>query len=194
MKRTHESRRSTLPAGLKTLAAGVLFFFTAETLAAPPPHAPAHGWRAKNDAGHQHHHHRGHTRDRWEEDYGISSGRCNRDDIGTAIGGATGAVIGSRVGDGSTAAVLIGAVGGAVLGRMIGREMDRNDQACMGHALELAEPGQRVEWRNASDQQVQLTPGRTRDGGCRDFEMRIDGQRHSGKACPDGPGEWEIRG
>ncbi len=121
-------------------------------------------------------------------------GRCNRDAIGAAIGGGTGAVIGHRVGDGDPVAVLIGAAGGAVLGGLIGRQMDRNDQACVGHALELADTGHTVHWENAHGQPVHLTPRRNRDGGCRDFEMTIDGQHHTGTACPTEPGHWEIRG
>ncbi|ADC72779.1 MULTISPECIES: glycine zipper domain-containing protein [unclassified Thioalkalivibrio] len=189
-KRNH-SRRG-VPTHLKALAAAMLFGFAADTLAAPPPWAPAHGWRAQNDPGYAGYH--GYSVDRWEHDYGVMDGRCNRDAIGAAIGGGAGAVIGHQVGDGDPVAILIGAAGGAVLGGMIGRQMDRNDQACMGHALELAEPGQPVYWDNANGQPVHMTPGRVRDSGCRDFEMMIDGERHTGTACPDEPGHWEIRG
>ncbi|WP_019624057.1 YMGG-like glycine zipper-containing protein [Thioalkalivibrio thiocyanoxidans] len=189
-KRNH-SRRG-VPAHLKALAAVVLFGFAADTLASPPPWAPAHGWRAQNDPGYAGYH--GYSYDHWEHDYGVMDGRCNRDAIGAAIGGGAGAVIGHQVGDGDPVAVLIGAAGGAALGGMIGRQMDRSDQACMGHALELAEPGQPVYWDNAQGQPVHMTPGRVRDSGCREFEMMIDGERHTGAACPDDPGHWEIRG
>ncbi|WP_018862517.1 glycine zipper domain-containing protein [Thioalkalivibrio sp. ALJ3] len=192
MARNRNHSRGGVPTHLKALAAAVLLGFAADTLASPPPWAPAHGWRAQNDPGYAGYD--GYSYDRWEHDYGVMDGRCNRDAIGAAIGGGAGAVIGHRVGDGDPVAILIGAAGGAVLGGMIGRQMDRNDQACMGHALELAEPGQPVYWDNAHGQPVHMTPGRVRDNGCRDFEMTIDGERHTGMACPDEPGHWEIRG
>ena len=83
-------------------------------------------------------------------DYGISSGRCNRDEIGAVIGGVTGAVIGSQVADREDRVVgmVVGGVLGAVLGHAIGDSMDDRDRACMGHALELGRPGVPVEWRH----------------------------------------------
>lgn len=192
MARTCNQSRRGRPAHLKVLTAALLFGFAADTLAAPPPWAPAHGWRAQNDPGYEGYH--GRSVERWEHDFGVMDGRCNRDAIGAAIGGGAGAVIGHRVGGGDPVAILIGAAGGAILGGIIGRQMDRNDQACMGHALELAGTGQTVHWLNAHDQRVQLTPRRNRDSGCRDFEMTIDGRRQTGTACPSAPGHWEIRG
>lgn len=71
----------------------ILFPQAPAVYADPPPWAPAHGWRKKHDpyyvgyAGHQ-----------WPNDYGISSGRCNREAVGTALGGIVGGAIGSTVG------------------------------------------------------------------------------------------------
>lgn len=53
------------------------------TLADPPAHARAHGWRAK---------HVGHTGNEWELDYGVVSGTCNRKAVVTVLGGITGGV------------------------------------------------------------------------------------------------------
>ena len=50
-------------------------------LADPPGHAPAHGWRKKNDP-----HYVGYTGRTWQDDYGIRSGRCNREAVGAAQG------------------------------------------------------------------------------------------------------------
>src|SRR5688572_32726355 len=86
----------------------------------PPAHAPAHGWRKKNDP-----YYVGYTGKQWEQDYGIVEGRCNREAIGTVVGAAIGGTIGSQVGDGSgrTVAIVVGTVLGAVIGREIGRDM-----------------------------------------------------------------------
>ncbi|WP_018948092.1 hypothetical protein [Thioalkalivibrio sp. ALMg11] len=39
-----------------------------------------------------------------------------------------------------------------------------------------------------------LRKRRNRNNGSRGFEMTIDGQSHTGTACPDEPGHREIRG
>ena len=51
-----------------------------------PPHAPAHGYYKKDK---QAKHHRGKSGAVYVHDYGIASGRCNRDEIGAVIGGVT---------------------------------------------------------------------------------------------------------
>ena len=62
-------------------------------LADPPPHAPAHGWRKKNDP-----HYVGYTGRQLAYDYGIRSGRCDRDrsHVATAVGAVAGGVIGFK--------------------------------------------------------------------------------------------------
>jgi surface antigen len=62
----------------------------AATLADPPSHAPAHGWRKKNDP-----YYVGYTGRQWSDDYGVRSGNCDRDRAGAAVG----AVIGHEIGD-----------------------------------------------------------------------------------------------
>jgi hypothetical protein len=115
------------------------------SLAEPPAHAPAHGWRKKHDPGYV-----GYTGTTWERDYDISSGHCNREEIGAVLGGVVGGVVGSRVGsDGNrTVATIIGVAAGALIGSRIGRELDESDRGCFGHALEIGEPGRRVTWSN----------------------------------------------
>ena len=59
------------------LCAGALLIGAAPLLvsAAPPAHAPAPGWRAKNDPAYA-----GYTGQRWDRDYGVLDGRKLIDD------------------------------------------------------------------------------------------------------------------
>ena len=167
-------------------------------LADPPDHAPAHGWRKKHDpnyAGYT-----GHSGRTWDDDYGVRSGSCNRDTIGTVIGGVAGGVIGSQVGkdsDNRTVATVVGAVIGAAIGHEIGRRMDKADRACVGYSLELANAGQNVKWTNPNTHVTyQLTPlnEAPREDGCRRFRLIAHGSfgLSEGRtlACPDARGVW----
>lgn len=169
----------------------------------PPSHAPAHGYYKKKH-GHDEEYvveHRtvryydGRSGVAYVRDYGISSGRCNRDEIGTVIGGVTGAVIGSQMADRDNRAVgmVVGGVFGAVLGHAIGDSIDDRDRACMGHALELGRPGVPVVW-NSDGHRYHFTPrGEARDG-CRNATLVVDGRRpRDVLACPSGRGEWSFR-
>ncbi len=188
------NRYACLPAillALCTLASAPL------ALADPPPHAPAHGWRAKNDP-----HYVGYNGRRWNDDYGIRSGSCDRSRVGTMLGAVVGGAIGSTVGSGDSRliAILAGATIGAVLGREIGRDMDRSDYACLAHSLELADEGRRVSWTGAQSGVVyHVVPGRRfeRDGqACRHFTLVRAGKgnsiRRNGSACRVGDGEWRT--
>src|SRR5262245_12967972 len=106
---------------VSVLAVVLATSWTVSALADPPDHAPAHGWRKKHDPEYV-----GYTGTRWERDYDISSGHCNRDAIGAVIGGLAGAAIGSRIGDGDgrTVAIIAGAALGALIGSRIGRSLD----------------------------------------------------------------------
>lgn len=167
------------------IAAGVAF-------ADPPRHAPAHGWRAKHDphyAGYK-----GHSGYYYKEDYGILSGRCNRDAIGAVIGGVGGAVIGGKVAgkDDRVVGMVVGGVLGAVLGHAIGEELDKNDRACMGHALELGKAGVPVVW-NHDGHRYHFTPHGDAPGGCRYATMVMDNRRPQEiTACPTSQGEWKF--
>src|SRR5690554_7441627 len=97
--------------------------WSASALADPPPHAPAHGWRKKHDP-----YYVGYSGARYEQDFGIVSGRCNREEIATVVGGAVGGYLGSRIADEHPViGTVIGAVAGAVIGHRIGRELDERE-------------------------------------------------------------------
>lgn len=174
-------------------------------LADPPAHAPAHGYyKQDRDDDHRHRKHdkrkdakryHGKTGAVYVDDYGIASGRCNRDQIGAVIGGVSGAVIGGQVADRDDRVVgmVVGGVVGAIVGHAIGDRMDDRDRACMGHALELGRPGVPVVW-NHGGTRYDFTPrGETRDG-CRTAMLSVDGRKpREVLACPSGRGEWSFR-
>ena len=66
------------------------------------------------------------------------------------IGGVAGGTIGHEVAkpEDRVVATIIGAAVGALVGAKIGKELDERDQGCIGQSLELAQPGQSVQWRN----------------------------------------------
>lgn len=160
-------------------------------VAQPPPHAPAHGWRKKNDPTYP-----GYTGRVWVQDYGVLGGRCNTAAVLGATGAAVGGAIGSRSSD-PVIGIIVGSAIGAVIGTTVGRELDQTDQACIGHALELVPIGKTVVWTSATQVAYSLTPVRDRGGGCREF--RLEGKR-GGKgakstqvACSGGDGRWQVR-
>jgi surface antigen len=185
---------------LRSLALAVLAALMAlPALADPPSHAPAHGWRKKHDP-----HYVGYTGRRWSDDYGIRSGRCDRDRAGAALGAVVGGAIGAAASDGDDrlVAVLVGAAIGAVIGREIGDQMDDRDRACFGHSLELLEDGRRVSWDGVRRGMIYTlaSDGRfMRDGRvCRHFTLlrQLDGRQVTkrGSACRYGEGEWRMIG
>lgn len=165
-------------------------------LAEPPSWAPANGWRTKQGAPYA-----GYSGQAWVNDYGVRSGRCDREQVGALLGGVAGGAIGAEAGkDGNRAvAIAIGTVIGAAIGAEIGRGMDRSDRACTGHALELASPGQSVTWLNPdSGVTYRLTPV-NRDqspGGCRKFRLIATGNfglsEGRATACPGTDGTWSL--
>ncbi|MGH8676336.1 MAG: RT0821/Lpp0805 family surface protein [Burkholderiales bacterium] len=165
----------------------------------PPPWAPAHGWRKKNDP-----HYVGYTGHKWEKDYGVIAGRCNTQAVGAVLGGAVGGAVGARVGEGSdrVIATVLGAAIGAVIGAQIGRSIDERDRACMGHSLELMSDGRPVAWTNPSTNvSYRLTPVKGYEiagAPCRDFTTRVTSggksQTMTGTACRRRDGAWEMRG
>jgi surface antigen len=166
-------------------------------LAAPPAWAPAHGWRRKNDPAYP-----GYSGRQWERDYGVSAGRCDRAEIGAVLGGVAGGVIGAQAGKDEQRAVAItlGTVIGAAIGAEIGRRMDKADRSCVGHALELAGPGQTVAWTNRNTGVAyQLTPAGSDTGlgeACRKFRLIATGSfgLSEGRAiaCADRGGTWSL--
>lgn len=164
--------------------------------AAPPAHAPAHGWRAKNDPSYP-----GYTGKQWERDYGVIDGRCDRRSVAAVVGGAVGAAVGSQIGDGSgrVIAILAGTVIGSMIGAEVGSRMDRADEACIAHSLELARDGQAVRWDGNDGLRYAVTPlGPHRDQpDCRVFSLDVDGAARSarrGIGCRRDDGSWTLRG
>ena len=166
-------------------------------MADPPSHAPAHGWRKKNDP-----YYVGYTGHQWSDDYGVREGRCDRDRVGTALGAVVGGAIGAAASDGDNQliAILAGATIGAIIGHEIGDQMDDRDRACFGHSLELLEDGHRVLWDGRHQGMVYtLTPDRRfeRDGRtCRHFTILREFEGHrlakQGSACRFGDGDWRM--
>ena len=186
--------RTTATATLLMTAA--LTAWVGPAFADPPAHAPAHGWRKKHDP-----YYVGYTGVSWERDYEISSGRCNREEIATVVGGIVGGAIANRVADEHRAVgTIIGVIAGAAIGNRIGKELDEADRGCFGHALEIAQPGQRITWANqAAGLSYEMTPGNAspRHGtSCREYTLvTIVGRERSSKtgvACQSQPGIWQA--
>jgi surface antigen len=182
----------------QVLASALLMTGATMVLADPPPHAPAHGWRAKHDS-----YYVGYTGTRWPRDYEITSGRCNREEVGAVLGGVVGGTIGHEVAkpEDRVVATILGAAVGALVGSKIGRELDERDEGCVGQSLELAQPGQAVQWRNdQSGVTYVLTPtdAKQLDGrNCRVFKLRSSAagksQTVTRTGCQMEQGQWEIR-
>jgi len=182
-----------------SIVASLAMALFAPAFAQPPAHAPAHGFRAKQKNQTRF---TGRAGIEWEHDFGIQSGNCDRRAIATALGGITGAFIANRVADDDnrTVATLIGAAAGALIGNRIGRNIDKADEACIGHALDLGDAGQPVRWTNedtAVDYQVVPGADRERNGStCREFTFTaVAGPERStrqGLGCESEPGVWQI--
>ena len=168
----------------------------------PPPWAPAHGYRRKYVTYLS----RDHREVRIpESDLVLRSAsgivQCNRDVVGAVFGGVAGAAAGSRFGKGggNTAATVAGAILGALIGGNVGRAMDQVDQSCVGQALERAETGRPVVWRNPDNGgDYKVTPTgtyRTADGRyCREYTTTVviggRSERAHGTACRQPDGSW----
>jgi surface antigen len=191
-------RRNTPFAAVVALALSATLAAPA-VLSDPPSHAPAHGWRKKHDS-----YYLGYDDYRWNRDYGIRDGHCDRSKVGTVVGAVIGGAVGSTVGKGDSKliAILVGGAIGAVVGREISRDMDSSDRACIGHALELGEDGRRISWYGARPGlSYALTPtgGFERDGrDCRNFMLVREYEGHSrsrrARACRIEEGEWQLFG
>lgn len=168
--------------------------FAAPILSQPPAHAPAHGWRKKNDP-----HYVGYTGYKWSDDYGIRSGRCNREAVGVALGGTLGGMVGSAVSDRDNrlVAIVLGTTIGALVGARVGRDLDEADRACIGHALELADNGKPVRWMSEGVR-YSLTSGKASGDGCRSYTLLGEANGRSdtsrGTACRRDDGAWVPRG
>jgi surface antigen len=191
------SRMRQVCCGLLALAGGLSALIPSASYADPPSWAPAHGWRRQHDPDYT-----GYGGRKWDNDYGVVAGHCDRQAIGTVLGATVGGAVGSQIGkgNGNAVATVLGAVIGGVVGAQIGRDLDGVDRACVGHVLELAGDNQRVTWKNsASGASYQLSPtrGYQQDGHvCREFSLRMTVGGNSelgvGIACQTADGTWQI--
>ena len=126
--------------------------------------------------------------------------QCNSGAVGQVLGGIAGAAVGNRIAKGSSgraAATVGGAVIGVLIGGEIGRQIDRDNQACIGQALEFAPTGRRVEWPADSGAQYAVVPGQVvqRNGQtCRTYGAEVQTsagwQKTTGVACRRADGVW----
>lgn len=179
---------------------------------APPPWAPAHGYRRGQESGtvqvattpyNPEYEARVQAEaPRVSADIGIASGTCNRDKIGTVLGAVAGGVIANRTAseENRTVATVAGVVIGGIVGNTIGRTMDNRDVQCTGQALERVSDNQTVAWKNSSNgQEYQVTPTRTysQEGGlyCREYVTRTAGSTRAEstqQACRHPDGSWRM--
>ncbi|MGF1614030.1 MAG: RT0821/Lpp0805 family surface protein [Gammaproteobacteria bacterium] len=171
-----------------------------EVYAAPPPWAPAHGYRHKHGAGH---HYVAHPQPVYHHaDVGIPYGTCHRHAVGAILGGVVGGVAGAQVGrgDGKTAATIAGTLLGVLIGSHVGRTMDQADRYCTAQVLEQAADRQSIVWHNPEAQaEYRVTPvtSYTQQGQyCREYltEAEVGGvpQQVYGTACRSPDGAWQI--
>jgi surface antigen len=144
----------------------------------------------------------GYSGTRWERDYDVLSGHCDREAIGVVFGHPAGAMLGASFAprENRAAATLIGATLDSLVASKVGQILDAGDRACLGHALEIGRAGRRVVWDNpATGVHYEMVPddGRSDFGGfCRDFKLVAaasagKSKRH-GTACEKGPGLWQL--
>jgi surface antigen len=179
---------------------------------APPPWAPAHGYRRGQESGSvqvavtpynpEFEARMQAESPRVATDIGITRGTCNRDKIGTVLGAVAGGVIANRTAseENRTVATVAGVVIGGIVGNTIGRTMDNRDVQCTGQALERVSDNQTVAWKNdANGQEYQVTPTRTysQEGGlyCREYVTRTAGVTRAEttqQACRHPDGSWRM--
>ena len=179
-----------------TLSSALILPIAPSAYADPPPWAPAHGWRKKHDP-----YYTGYSGKEWVEDYGVISGECKWEAVGTVVGGVLGGAVGGSVakGDNKAIGIILGSVIGAVIGNQIGKSIDDNDRGCIGHALELAHDRQTVHWVNRdTGVNYKVTPlsGFTKDGHkCREYKLAMTSEGKSKtvneKACLVSEGTWK---
>lgn len=134
-------------------------------------------------------------------------GGFSKSDVGTGLGAVGGAVIGSSFGKGNGRVVggVIGGLLGAGLGNSIGASLDRSDMTYYNQtsqrALETAQPGQALPWKNTqTGNSGVIIPKAYYQGNdgryCREFQNKITvgGKTESGygTACRQPDGSWQV--
>lgn len=203
IRRTFRSKFPHLIAGIIATAFLVPSGTLTQAYADPPPWAPAHGYYKKR---HKNKHKRKTYYEQEEvaasDPVFVSGGRCNREDIGRALGAVLGGAVGATVTEGDSRPIgfIAGAILGYVVGGGIGRSMDERDRACVGQALEYAEDHETIAWENPDrNTTYRVTPTNTysvENGYCREYTRTSlrGGERTAerGKACREPEGRWKI--
>jgi surface antigen len=139
--------------------------------------------------------------------YGNSGGGLNKEIVGGLAGAAGGAALGAQFGKGKgqLVGVALGTLLGAKLGSEAGASLDRADMTYYNQtsqqALETAQPGQALPWKNPqSGNYGTITPSNYYQGSggqyCREYSQSISvgGQvsQGYGTACRQQDGTWQI--
>ena len=155
---------------------------------------------------------------RWNTDYGIGAGRCDRDAIVVEAGEAPKTLVQRHEENLRNRSVaIIGASSGSGLllaTRTLGGRLDDRDRHCLGHVLELGTAGREVVWVNPTTRQshvavvTEYTPSTAVPSGkrpgaqerCRVLVVTSTavgvGRRGPAQtlvACQANPGVWSIR-
>mgnify|MGYP001159385078 CR=1 FL=1 len=101
----------------------------------------------------------GHGGQRWQTDYGVRAGRCDRDAILVQSAGQRDLVAEHQQ---HLKNRTVGIIGGGQSGVLLstrgagrhGARFDAADRACLGHVLELGTPGRDVSWVNTGTQRA----------------------------------------
>jgi len=157
---------------------------------------------------------------RWTTDYGIGSGRCDRDAIVLDTAEAPKTLVQRHEENLKNRTVgIIGATAGSglLLSTRLNGQLDERDRRCLGHVLELGTAGRQVGWTNGTTRQAyavavtEYTPSTIVPSGARPSardRCRVllltrtaagtSGSAGSGStqtliACQANPGVWSIR-
>jgi len=145
----------------------------------------------------------GYTGTRWDRDYSVLSGHCDRAAIALELGSGSATLESGPDLPGQRSpvgAMLVGKSVDTLISRKVDRELDAADRACIGYALELLKPGRRIRWENPdSGVSFQLTAGEGHteiEGDCRSFKLVARTterkSKRRGAACQRGPGLWQM--
>ena len=137
----------------------------------------------------------------------ITTSSCNKQGVGTLMGGVAGGLAGATFGEGNSKLITagLGAVAGGLVGGAIGSYLDKKDkemvQQASNTALEHTPSGQAVFWNNPDSGHsgyVTAKPAfRASDGRyCREYVQNVTigskTQEAYGRACRQPDGTWEI--
>ncbi|HTT01836.1 MAG TPA: hypothetical protein VMG11_07055 [Steroidobacteraceae bacterium] len=169
----------------------------ASLAAASPDGAPGHGASNKRAVVYV-----GNSGVRWQRDYGVRKGHCDRVDIGSPSEAPRELPLGMQPQpiENREAATLIGGKIDSLLAAPMQRELDTGDRACLAHALEIGKPGKRVIWDNVATgvhYEMVAEPAYDGVGGvCRHFKLRAAASTGKSKrqatACAKSAGLWQL--